>query len=107
MATEEKKLCWSFHYSLLMSETKRQKHKEPPEPVVMDNYETQSDSSCSSKYPDSLFVAIDDDAKPKGAKRGNGRGQIHITNVEKDLLEWALNGFLPTGPAGFKAKPGM
>ena len=38
--------------------------------------------------------------------RGKERGVIYITGAEKELLEWALGGFLPSGPAGLKPKEG-
>ena len=44
--------------------------------------------------------------KEEPKRRGKERGTIYLTGVEKELLEWAMNGFLPTGPQGFKPRPG-
>ena len=38
--------------------------------------------------------------KEEPKRRGKERGTIYLTGVEKELLEWAMNGFLPTGPQG-------
>ena len=38
--------------------------------------------------------------------KGKERGGIVLTGFEKELLEWAFGGFLPTGPEGLKPKEG-
>ena len=48
--------------------------------------------------------------KPTAAKgrkgRGKEKGTILLTALEQEMLVWALNGFLPTGPSGLKPTPG-
>ena len=48
--------------------------------------------------------------KPTAAKgrkgRGKEKGTILLTALEQEMLEWALHGFLPTGPSGLKPTPG-
>ncbi len=39
-------------------------------------------------------------------RKGNKRGMVCLGGEEKELLQWALNSFLPSGPEGFKPKPG-
>ena len=59
-------------------------------------------------YIISLFP--DAPPKPTAAKgrkgRGKEKGTILLTALEQEMLVWALNGFLPTGPSGLKPTPG-
>ena len=56
----------------------------------------------------SLFTTIQNgEDKDEKVKKGRKTGLILLTGIEKDLLEWALGGFLPTGPDGFKPRPGL
>ena len=59
-------------------------------------------------YIISLFP--DPPPKPTAAKgrkgRGKEKGTILLTALEQEMLVWALNGFLPTGPSGLKPTPG-
>ena len=50
-----------------------------------------------------LQESVNSDIKNNRARE---RGVVHITGMEKDLLQWALNRFLPSGPKGFKPRPG-
>ena len=74
-----------------------------------------ADSSSSSHVE--LFTPISQEVGEDGTPgykeegkerkgRGRERGVIYITGAEKELLEWALGGFLPTGPAGLKPREG-
>ena len=74
-----------------------------------------ADSSSSSHVE--LFTPIPQEVGEDGAAgdkedgkdrkgRNRERGVIYITGAEKELLEWALGGFLPTGPSGLKPREG-
>ena len=48
----------------------------------------------------------DKDGRKGRRVRYKERGSTAITGAEKELLEWAVNGFPPTGAAGLKPKSG-
>ena len=56
------------------------------------------------------LLLSDTPPKPTAAKgrkgRGKEKGTILLTALEQEMLEWALHGFLPTGPSGLKPTPG-
>ena len=44
-----------------------------------------------------------------GGKRGRSRrerGMVLLTALEQEMVEWAMKGFLPTGPDGLRPTPG-
>ena len=54
-----------------------------------------------------MFVQEAEGLSTSDSKRkGNKRGTVCLGGEEKELLQWALNSFLPSGPEGFKPKPG-
>ena len=65
-----------------------------------------------------IFTQIESDQESDSSpangvkEKGGGRakrtktGQFLLSLMEKDLLQWALTGFLPTGPDGFRPRPG-
>lgn len=81
-----------------------------------DIHDLQSDgvaADSSSNSHSELFTLIQDlsedgsgDKEAGKERRVKERGTIYITGAEKELLEWALGGFLPTGPSGLKPKEG-
>ena len=67
--------------------------------------------SPDSSFTDTLFTLLDSEQDSpatgtKGKSRSKG-GQIILSTTEKELLEWGLMGFPPTGPEGFAPKPGQ
>ena len=80
-------------------------------------FTTQGDSipADSSSNGNKIFTVIetaeeaetgDKDGRKGRRVRYKERGSTAITGAEKELLEWAVNGFLPTGPTGLKPKSG-
>ena len=113
---EDRKPRWVFHPSAMLTGT-------PEQQVMMiktlylssrNLVSQQSDDSVpADSSSNKLFVAIEqeeDDPKEKPRKerkaKGKERGGIVLSGAEKELLEWALGGFLPTGPDGLKPKEG-
>ena len=66
-------------------------------PAVKNSIFTSLATSDSNNIPNK-------EGKGKGKGRG---GQILLSSLEKELLEWGLMGFPPTGPNGFKPRQGI
>lgn len=69
-------------------------------------YSPDSSSVTPPEVNDSLFTPITPELYGDKGKIKVKSGQFLLSASEKYLLEWALMGFLPTGPEGFNPRPG-
>ena len=79
---------------------------------MTDKKEADSESVTEETTTKSAEGEKPESAKPaRGGwrgRKGRGRGDrvaILLTSLEQEMLQWALNGFLPVGPEGLKPSP--
>lgn len=69
------------------------------EPVMGD--EVAGTTAGESAEPNNLHKGV----AAKNGRKGRNRGEILLTSYEQEMVEWALKGFLPSGPSGFLPTP--
>lgn len=64
--------------------------------------ETPSEEGVEEESSATSLATKSKMSKQRGRKghRGRQKGEIYFTDYEHEMLEWAQNGFLPTGPEG-------
>ena len=74
------------------------KSKEDEEPLGSNNSNMNNNNNNSSS--NNISGSSTKGSVTRIVKKGKSKGEMFISSYERELLEWAVKGFLPRGPLG-------